>query len=303
MLSFIYSQSYLFMAVLALVFGLFFPQARALMAINTLLLQIIFFLSCLKIEPRALFTHLKDWRLLAMSNALMLIGFPAAVWLIGLPSHSEFGFALFLLAAMPVGMTAPLLVEVAGGKQSIAMVLTVTTSLLAPITVPLMTKALYGAQIAVDASSMFKQLALIIFVPFILAMVAKALLPKTVATLGKKTKIISVILLGLLIAGAVAKQSTPILSESTHFWTFVGTLILLYGFFLALHFAGYFSFWWEPKDIKQASSITLTYMNFTLAIFLASEFFPEPGIIIPLVLAIIPWATFMPIWQKISKKL
>jgi len=79
-------------------------------------------------------------------------------------------------------------------------------------------------------------------------------------------------------------------------------IALLYAFIFLLHLAGYYAFWWEPKDVRQTSSISLTYMNFTLAIFLATQFFPQPGIILPLVLCVIPWATFMPAWKRITAR-
>lgn len=215
---------------------------------------------------------------------------------------TDFGFALFLLAAMPVGMTAPLLAEVGGGIQSIAMVLTVTTSLLAPFTVPLLTKIFYGANVSVDVKSMFLQLAMVIFIPFAIAMIVKAIIPKTIVKIKNYTKPFSLVLLGLLIAGAVAKQSAAIAQMASAFWVFLGTIVALYVFYLVIHLVGYYSFYWEKKEVKQTASISLAYMNFTLAIFLASQFFPKPQIILPLVLSIIPWATFMPIWRRIIKQ-
>ncbi len=302
MLKKLLSQTYLITTVAALLAGLFIPSAAALVAWNTLILQTIFFISCLKIEPRTVLTHLKDWRLLVFANAVMLVVFPLVDWALGIIWHSDFGFALFLLAAMPVGMTAPLLVEVAGGLQSVAMVLTVTTSILAPVTIPLLTKLLYGARINVDAVGMFKQLALVIFVPFVLAVVLKAVWPRGINKIKNGTKTPSIILLGLLIAGAVAKQAPAILAETSHLANFASVIAGLYLFYLALHLAGYYGFWWKKREMKQTTSIALTYMNFTLAIFLANQFFPRPGTILPLVFSIIPWATFMPVWQKISKR-
>ena len=79
------------------------------------------------------------------------------------------------------------------------------------------------------------------------------------------------------------------------------TIAILYVFFLATDVLGYFSFWWEPHANKHTVSISLACMNFTLAIYLASQFFPRPSIVLPLVLSIIPWVTFMPIWLRISK--
>jgi predicted Na+-dependent transporter len=296
------AQQYITIAVLALLAGLFLPSAKYLIVWNTLILQVIFFISCLKIDVKTVLSHFKDWKMLALANLLMLIIFPLAVWLVSSIYPTDFGFALFLLAAMPVGMTAPLLAEVGGGIQSIAMVLTVTTSLLAPFTVPLLTKIFYGANVNVDVKSMFLQLAMVIFIPFAIAMIVKNIVPKTIDKIKNYTKPFSLVLLGLLIAGAVAKQSAAIAQMASAFWVFLGTIVALYVFYLVIHLVGYYSFYWEKKEVKQTASISLAYMNFTLAIFLASQFFPKPQIILPLVLSIIPWATFMPIWRRIIKQ-
>jgi predicted Na+-dependent transporter len=296
----ILSESYIFVMAAAVALGLFLPQAKYLIVWNTFILQVIFFLSCLKIDPKQVLDYLKDWRFLSLANFMMLIGFPFVVWLVINPFAPDMGLALFLLAAMPVGMTAPLLVEVVGGRQSVAMVLTVTTSLLAPLTVPLLTKILYGASITVDAVGMFKQLALVIFLPFALAMIARWVVPKAIQTIKPATKPISIILLGLLIAGAVAKQSASIIALSHDWWQLFVAIGTLYVFFFVTHLLGYYGFWWKKYEDKNTASISLTYMNFTLAIFLASQFFPKPQVLLPLVLSILPWATLLPLWKKVS---
>jgi predicted Na+-dependent transporter len=286
---------------LAVLAGMFVPQVHFLSAGNTVFLQIIFFFSCLRIDLHAYVDYIKDWKFLLMANVLMLIVFPFLIWIVGLFWPSDLMFAIYLLAAMPIGMTAPLLVELNGGKSSITMILTATTSLFAPFTIPLLTKLLYGTTVAVDASDIFMQLVLVIFVPFLLALVARITWPKMVAKIKNKTKPISILLLGMLITGAVSKQvgaAETIIGD----WKFlILTIVVLYLFFFITDALGYFSFWWEPHETKQSVSISLACMNFTLAIYLASQFFPRPSIVLPLVFAIIPWVTFMPIWLRISK--
>ena len=294
------SESYLIVMAIALAVGLFVPQAKSLVWWNMYILQAIFFLSCIKIDPKQVGDHLKDWKFLIWANFLMLLGFPLIVWAVSGSWAGDLGFALYLLAAMPVGMTAPLLAEVVGGKQTLALVLTVTTSLLAPFTIPLLTRWLYGASVSVDALGMFKQLALVIFLPFILAMIVRRLMPKVVSAAKPATKPISITLLGLLIAGAVAKQSEAIISQSKDWPLLLGVVVLLFAFFAVLHAAGYYAFWWKKHDVKATSSVSLTYMNFTLAIFLASQFFPRPAVLLPLVLSIIPWAVLPAAWKKLA---
>ncbi|MEW6042021.1 MAG: hypothetical protein AB1633_10915, partial [Elusimicrobiota bacterium] len=60
----------------ALFAGLFIPAMKYLVPLNTLLLQIVFFLSCLKIDIKQLASSLKDWKFLLLANVMMLLGFP-----------------------------------------------------------------------------------------------------------------------------------------------------------------------------------------------------------------------------------
>lgn len=286
----------------AVLCGMFVPGTHVLAAWNTIFLQIIFFISCLKLDFGSYLDYIKDWKFLALANALMLIIFPFIVWLVWLFFPTNLIFAIYLLAAMPIGLTAALLVDLNGGKSSITMLLTVTTSLLAPFTITFLTKLLFGTTITVDASDIFKQLAFVIFIPFVLAVIVRRIFPKTTALIKNRTKPVSIIFLGLIIMGAVGKQVGAAEAITADWFNLAITIAVLYIFFLITNIIGYFSFWWEPHETKQTISISLACMNFTLAIYLASQFFPEPGIVLPLVFAIIPWVTFMPIWMRVSAK-
>jgi bile acid:Na+ symporter, BASS family len=302
MLKRILSQSYLIAMAAAILIGLFVPEVKFFSRWNTLILQIVFFLSCLRLDLGSAKEYAKDWKFISLATFLMLIGFPLLVRAIGLIWPSDLMFAIYLLAAMPIGMTAALLVELAGGKAAITMMLTVTTSLLAPFTIPILTKLLYGASISVSAFALFKDLAMVIFIPFALSLIVRFLAPKLTEKAAPKTKTVSVALLALLIAAIIAKQAGPTMTL-TGDWIYLATIVLsLYAFFFVTNLIGYWSFWWEAHETKQTASVSLACMNFTLAIYLAGQFFPKPTIVLPLVFAIVPWVTFMPIWMKVSAR-
>lgn len=297
-------ESYLFILIASLGVGIFLPQARLLNVWNTLFLQIIFFLSSLKLDIDQFVLHLKDWKTILVTAGFMLIALPVLVRVLLLPFDGFIAgpaLALFLLAAMPAGMTAPLLVEIVGGKQAMALVITVTTSLLAPLSIPIVTSLAYRASIEVDAFGMFRTLAMVIFLPFVFAIIVKRLSLKKVARIAPHTKPISILLLGLLIASAVAPYADRLqASFVTHPLTALFLLVLLFVFFTILHLLGYYVIWWKSKPDRQTITICLTYMNFTLAIYLASRFFPDPVVVLTLVLSIVPWAIMLPLWKKIS---
>ncbi len=297
------AQSYIVIMIISLAIGLFLPWSKYFTPWTTLILQIIFFISGLKMRPELVLDGFKDWKYLISVNFYKMILLPAFVWLLTMFLPQDLSFALFLLATMPAGMTAPLLVEVANGKQSTAMIVVVTTSLLAPFTIPLLIKLFYGASVTVDFTDMFIKLVAVIFIPLLLALCARRLFPNTVALINPKTKPISLYLLGLLIIAVISAQSENIYNLSHNWWSLVIFLCGLLLFILMMHFTSYYSFWWKNHKEKNTTSITLTYMNFVLAIYLADKFFPKPEILLPLVIIIVPWATFLPAWQKISIKL
>ena len=296
------AESYIFILLLSLIVGLFIPQARFLVVLNTFFLQVIFFLSILKINFREVILHVKDWRLLTFTSLIMLLVLPFVVYAIANLIVPDLAFPLFLLAAMPAGMTSPLQVEVIGGKVSLALVLTMIMSLLAPITIPLITRLTYETSIPVDTFEMLKTLALVIFIPFVLAEIFKRLAPNITARYAKRTKTISIALLGLLVAGAVANQAYAVLIYARSGWGIIRTIVVLFVFFACLHVIGYWVAWWKPYAERRTVTVCFVYMNFTLAIYLATKFFTSPEVLLPLVLSILPWSTMLPVWKKISNK-
>jgi len=60
MLKFILSQSYLVTMAVAVLCGMFIPHAHDLTQWNTVYLQIIFFMSCLKLDMRSYVEYVKE---------------------------------------------------------------------------------------------------------------------------------------------------------------------------------------------------------------------------------------------------
>lgn len=296
------SNTYLLVMVTALLIGVFVPAAQHLSGWNTLFLQVIFFLSAIKLDHKQVTANIKDWKLILLATGTKMAVLPLVVWSLTLFLPTELSLSLFLLAAVPVGMTTPLLIELMGGRPALAIILTIATSLLAPFSIPWLTKVLYGESISIDALEMFFRLVIVIFVPLGLAVIFRRLFPKINHTMSVGTKPVSQLLLGLLIAGAVASQSDQLLSGGTELWKMIAVVVGLTLFFGLSHLIGYMVGWWESSERRNIVSISLTYMNFSLAIYLADQFFPRPEVLLPLVLAIIPWATLLPLWESIVNR-
>ncbi len=285
--------------VLGILYGDYFSQYSYL---STIFLAMIFFLSSLKIDLKIVRKYLNDKLMLAVVNIFMLLLLPILVYYITNAIYPPLAIAFLLLAAMPAGMTAPLLAEISGGKQSLALVLTVTTSLLAPITAPFIIKTVAGTSVDVSFWAMFITLATVIYIPFIFAQIVKRFWQSAIDRISISFKPISVILLGLLIMVVIAKQSEPIISGFKNGGDSIIYIIALFIFFFILHILGYFTLFWKSHQSKITICVCLTYMNFTLAIELANKFFTEPNVVIPVVFSVIPWAIMLIPYKYIMRK-
>lgn len=290
-------ESYLVVLLAAMSIGLAFPHiGLAVSPLTTIFLQIIFFLSSLKFDVRQMKQGMSQIRPLLFANLYMLILLPAAVYAAARFLAPQFAVALMLLAAMPAGMTSMLLTELVGGSVSYALILTMTTSLLAPVTVPLVVKFLAGASVTMSAVSMFGTLLNIIVAPFLLAQIVRYFAREKIKATFFTFKPISLFLLGLIILSVVSQQADQIIHN---IFTFVPALAALAVFFIILHFAGYYGFPRLGRPERLATVVCLTYMNFTLAIYLAGRFFPDPNILIPVVLSVFPWSVGMVVFKAV----
>ncbi len=243
----------------------------------------------------------KDLKMLLFANAAMLLVFPALVFAIASAFFPAFALPLLLLAAMPSGMTSPLLTEVVGGKTGLALILTLTTSLLAPITIPIILVLFAKTAVTIGAGAMFWTLVKIIVFPFLMAQGARHLWHKKIQTTFFTFKPISLALLGLLIAGVVGKQADLILENFASRAAL--TLAVLFLFIATLSIAGYYIAPWRSCDERMTVSVCLTFMNFTLAIYLAGTFFSDPNVLLASVLVVFPWTLLLFPLKIISKKI
>ncbi len=284
-------QSYIFIAVISLLAGLLFADALTPYAyLGTLFLQIIFFLSALKIDFTALSRAASSWKSLVLINFFMLILLPVITYVIALALVPDLAVALMLLAAMPAGLTTPLLTEVVKGNMELSLILTITTSLLAPITIPLVLAALIGAQVELSLLEMFLKLVNILVIPFIIALITKRFFHVQVSRSMYTFKPISLLLLGGLIAVLVAPQATYILAGlQSSAWV----LVVMIVFYVLLHAAGYYLTPWLSHPDRVTVAVSVTYMNFVLALFVGSEFIKDPVVMMALVVQIVPWALML----------
>ncbi len=295
-------NSYLVIVILALALGLLIPEkAIILTPFSTIFLQIIFFLTSLKIDAKKVLKDIsKNIPSILAINVFMLVLLPIVVFYAAQYTIAYLALPLLLLAAMPSGMTTPLLTEVVGGKTSLALILTLTTALFAPFTIPLILLIFAKTTVVVSAAVMVWSLTKVILIPFILAQIVRSLGYSKFKYTFFTFKPISIILLGLLITGAVADQADVIIDNLG-----VQTIIhlgILFLFTILVLVIGYFSLYKKDHKEKVTIAVSLAFMNFTLAIYIATNFFKDPNILLSSVLIIFPWALLLTPFKLFSEK-
>ncbi|NUM25665.1 MAG: bile acid:sodium symporter [Candidatus Buchananbacteria bacterium] len=296
-------QSYLFIVCLSLALGLALPEQTKIFSPHiNLLLAAMFFFIAIEVNLKDVLTQLKtSIGIITLVNVIMLLIFPLTIYYAMKIIYPELAISFMLIAAMPTAMASALLAEIVGGKPSLALVLTVTTALLAPFTIPLVIKLTAATEVPTDFMGVFWSLVKIIMVPFALANIAKYFSGSWLKKIQPSFGQISLILLGLLMMGVVSKQAAVILGGLDG--KILIYLIAVSLLFIGFQVFGYFIVFWRSHQDRVTVAICLTYMNITTAIYLSYEFFNQPHIVIPTILAVFPWNLTVIPFKHIMKKI
>ncbi len=270
------AENQIIAVLVGLVLGLTWPRAFAwINQYSTPLLMAVFFTSSLRLSLPALLKYAKDWRMLVIANMFMLVIIPLALFI---PLHflsPEWAIAFLIAGVTPTGMTIALVAEFFGGTPPLALLITVTTSLLAPLTIPLIFQVAIGQSIPIPVLSMMKSLFVSIVIPFVIAAVIQRKAPKLVERHDSSLRILSVLLFGILVTGITAGTSGTALPHLG----LLDVLIVLLGTAWAglLTRGSYDLLPWRTKGERLTVALCLVYINNTLALFIADRYFKQYG--------------------------
>lgn len=302
-------ENQIIVVLLAMVLGVVIPEPfRPLKHYSTQLLILVFFASSLRLSVEEIASYARDSKLMLWVNAFMLGILPLALYmpaaglikLFGATWLEPWALALLIFGAVPTGMTIALIADFIGGVTSLALVITATTSLLAPLTIPLIFKITIGQFVPIPIVSMFWSLALTIVAPFTLAMFVKKSAPKFVKRWSEWFRGISILAFGLLIAGIVADTGGASLSHWE--WRDAVVLVVAMLWMGALTWGLYRLLKWRTASERLTVALCMIYMNNTLALFIANRFFPNSGTLPKLLLLLLAANILLfPIKQEAKK--
>jgi BASS family bile acid:Na+ symporter len=202
-------KEYILIAVLygSLLVGIFFPESSATVSkIIKYLMMTLLFLAFIKISPGDVGrTLMANWAGIIGGTLLRLVISPAVAYWATLALHRPLAFPILLLAGTSTGVSSPFFTSLCRGNISYCLVMAVVTSLILPISLPVMVKVLAHAALDYDFTAMALFLAMIIFIPLGSAFVFRMLAPGLLKPMNRMSYPISLVVVAGINFGALGR--------------------------------------------------------------------------------------------------
>lgn len=221
--------------------------------------------------------------LIGVFNQMVMLPILAFLLLQVMEMRPELAVGLMVLAVCPGGPTSNLITNLCKGDVALSVTLTAISSVLTLFTIPFLMdlnlRHFMGdsAEIVIDRTSVFKDLAMVVIVPVIVGMLINRFSPAFALKMEKPVKIASGLILLVLIVGLCVKESDkllPYLREAGLPSLMLNVISLVAAFFIAKLF-----------KLSKAQSLTISIetgiQNGTLAIALCLGVLKNPDYAIP----------------------
>ncbi len=250
--------------------GLLWPEpAGRLSPYLNVFLMIMLFLAFLKVSLQAvkgeLRRHFKEFLLL---TSLKLFLLPTLIYLLAVRFFPDYALGLLLLAGVSTGVSAPFFAVLVGAHIPLVLLLTVTSSILLPLTLPFMAKLLAGQTLTIDPIHLGGLIGVIIFVPLAAANLTQRFLPALTRWLGHHSYYPSLVFLAAINLGAFGNFA-PFLTA--HRGQIVLALGLSTALALILASSGATLFWFRQPPLRAAAAASLGWINNILVLVLGND--------------------------------
>ncbi len=230
-----------------------------------------------------------DFRRLFRMPGSLALGFlahytimPLSGWLIARTLHLDAGLAvgLILVASCPSGTASNVISYLARANVALAVMVTLTSTLLAFAMTPLWCKTLAGAYVPVDAVKLCLSTLQVAVAPVLLGVFCNWRFPRQVAKISRFGPAVSVIAILFITGGIVAANSDAIIANAGKL-VLAAALLHVMGFGVGYLVAKGLRY---SEDVARTISIEVGMQNGGLAAVLARENFPaQPMAAVPAV--------------------
>jgi len=207
---------------------------------------------------------------------------PMAALLVGkiLGLETSLAVGLILVGCCPGGTASNVITYLARANHALSIIMTTVSTLLAIVFTPLLTKALAGELVPVDALGIFLTTIKVILIPVAIGVYCNYKFSKVaekIATVGPMTSVLAIV----FIAGGIVAQSAEIVATYVKSLFLGAALLHIIGFIL-----GYYLTRVLKYKIKEARTVSIEagMQNGGLAAVLAKANFPlQPLVAVPAV--------------------
>jgi BASS family bile acid:Na+ symporter len=284
--------------ITGMITGLFFPVYNdLLMSLLKPFLMVMLFLVFLKTDISQIFHKMKNYRLMVFIVLMNMAVIPVLFFFAIKNFDENTAIAVLLLTAMPAGVATPALTDIVKGNIALSAGIVIATSVIAPVSIPLLFWTIGIDKLSVNPWSMFKDLSMIVFLPMIISQVIKRYFPDFIDRNNHLFTSVNVFILAVMVYTVMGSQKSLILSNPGSLFWKIG---LLYLVFILLHLFGFFMGFREDMKGKIATTIGSAYINNGMAIVLAAVYF-EPSVLFLTVLSELPWNTLLVPFRKVIK--
>lgn len=252
----------------SLLAGIFLPTPSAAIAGSIkYLMMMMLFLAFVKISPAEIVTAItRNWSSMLGGVVISLIFAPALAYGLSLLLYPPLALPMLLLAGAATGVSAPFFTSICKGNISYCLMMAIATSAILPVSLPLMVRLLADTRLDFDLAAMAVFLAMVIFVPLLLAILLRKLAPGLLETVNSSSYPISLAVLTGINFGALGKY-VPYLQANP------GQVLLCVLFAIALALLLAIIGWWFSRagnwPDKMAASGSQAWVNNILIIALA----------------------------------
>jgi bile acid:Na+ symporter, BASS family len=244
------------------------------------------FLTFLKVLPAEIWETLRRYAVkLPLLILAKLVVAPVIIYLLAIKLLPAQALGLFLLAGVSTGLSAPFFSGYVGANIPLVLAMTVVTTLLLPLTLPLLVKILMGRELQFDLVGLVGFLTVLIFLPLMVSVFFRRLLPRISGWLDGYSYPISLVLLAAINLGTFGLY-TPFLR--THHAEVVLSVLVGSGLAVVLASAGAVLFWSNPARERVAAGGALGWINNVLVIVLGT-YFHDPLISVLAALYMVPY--------------
>lgn len=262
----------LMVVLVSMLGGILFPKFGSLFHHYPLYcLMILLFLSFLSIEIRTIWDTLKYSIVKIMCLTLLkIVLLPIAIYYVFTIVAPSYAVAALLLSGISTGVVAPFISNLVKGNSPLVMVMVVVTSLLIPFTLPALIKMILGQSVTIPLADMIRMLALVIFIPFLVAECLRKFAPSLLPIIMKVRFPFSLMLFAIVNLGIFSRYADFFHREPIAIITATSTAIVLSIIYCTVGISCMLN---KSIEDQLAGAITLGNMNNVLIIVFASRFF------------------------------